>query len=457
MSGKTSTDERRRRVAESMQVGNPGDSARIPTAGPDVPAETQLDLTVDDIRPYELNPRRADNPKFDDIKESIRTSGLRSPLTVTRRPGESHFIVDSGGNTRLLALRQLWAETRDPRYRTLTVLFRPWRSESYVLTAHLVENEQRGDMTFWDKAAGIVALKERLEQESGKPLSLRPLEDALHGLGLAVNTATLAHYLFALQRLRILGEGVPKLSGLDVKTLQPRLNALKRYAQSQSSMSEDEIYAQVFEPTFRQTVDNYRRTGMFTGAAVGDACEVALAVHLGGPPASLCTSVQGQANDGRAALAQSDTNERPAEVSAVTSPPLEPSWERRTADLSEDPVVHAARTFAASVGLADCIGSGAGSQSYLVTEPSVNESVSPEHRFAWWLMAGIVGQLPPDSAPPRPFTAEFLTWLVKSDDASSNAFWALLSALRARLLGSAASTDGAMTLHGKGPRDAAAP
>jgi hypothetical protein len=76
--------------------------------------EHQIELTVDEIRPYENNPRRSANVKLDDIKESIRTSGLRSPLTVTQRPGESHFIVEAGGNTRLLALRQLWAETRDP-------------------------------------------------------------------------------------------------------------------------------------------------------------------------------------------------------------------------------------------------------------------------------------------------------------------------------------------------------
>ena len=53
------------------------------------------------------------------------------------------FVVEAGGNTRLLAIRQLWAETREPRFHKLGVLFRPWRSESHVLTAHLIENEQR--------------------------------------------------------------------------------------------------------------------------------------------------------------------------------------------------------------------------------------------------------------------------------------------------------------------------
>ena len=115
MNSKASVDERRRFVAQSLQVGNPGNNARDLPGGPDARGsldqfEHQIELTVDDIRPYENNPRRSVNVKFDDIKESIRTSGLRLPLTVTRRPGESHYIVEAGGNTRLLALQQLWAE-----------------------------------------------------------------------------------------------------------------------------------------------------------------------------------------------------------------------------------------------------------------------------------------------------------------------------------------------------------
>ena len=107
MSTKGSVDERRRQAAESLQVGNPGNNARDRGVRLDAQTDCQIELNVDDVRPYENNPRRATNAKFDDIKESIRTSGLRSPLTVTRRPGESHFIVEAGGNTRLIALQQL--------------------------------------------------------------------------------------------------------------------------------------------------------------------------------------------------------------------------------------------------------------------------------------------------------------------------------------------------------------
>lgn len=123
--------------------------------------DCQIELKVEDIRPYEHNPRRVNNAKFGEIKESIRATGVRNPLTVTRRPGERDFIVEAGGNTRLLAVQQLWAETREPRFERITVLFRPWRSEDHVLVAHLIENEQRGDLTFWDKANGVSSRRRR--------------------------------------------------------------------------------------------------------------------------------------------------------------------------------------------------------------------------------------------------------------------------------------------------------
>jgi hypothetical protein len=123
-------------------------------------------------------------------------------------------------------------------------------------------------------------------------LTLRPLEDALHAFGLAVNTATLGLHLFATERLRTLGEAVTDLSGLDVKTMQPRLNALKRYAQSRSSISEDDLYAQVFEPVFRRIAQQYPHTGTFSVAATCEACEIAMAHHLGEPVESLRSALR---------------------------------------------------------------------------------------------------------------------------------------------------------------------
>ncbi len=56
-------------------------------------------------------------------------------------------MVESGGNTRLAILNELYLETGDEAFNTVHCLFVPWKSEAAVLSAHLIENEMRGDMT----------------------------------------------------------------------------------------------------------------------------------------------------------------------------------------------------------------------------------------------------------------------------------------------------------------------
>ena len=434
VSQKASVDERRRLVAQSLQVGNPSNNARDLPGQADARAadgqfEHQIELTVDEIRPYENNPRHSVNIKFDDIKESIRTSGLRLPLTVTRRPGESHFIVEAGGNTRLVALQQLWSETRDPRYRQVVVLYRPWRSESHVLTAHLIENEQRGEMSFWDKASGIVALKGRLEEEQGRPLALRPLEDALYAVGLAVNTATLGLYLFATQRLCTLGEAVVGLKGLDVKSLQPRLNAIKRHAMARQTLSEDASYATVFEPIFRRIADKYPHTGEFSVATTCEACEAAMAAYLGETVDVLrgaLRPVSSRSGQGDALVTRTDASETPSTAGAVT--------QIRHAMFpapGADDLLRRVQTFAAEAGLDDCVEaapmSPAGFRRSSCPEQDVAE---PAKHRAWCLLASISGQADVEARAPLALDSDFIAWLADPTDASSTAFWEVLTFLR---------------------------
>jgi ParB family protein of integrating conjugative element (PFGI_1 class) len=404
MNTKSVFDERRRLVAQSLLVGNPVNNARDLGLQPDGRHECQLDLSLDEIRPYEHNPRRNDNLRFDDIKESIRTGGLRNPLTVTRRPGDEHYIVESGGNTRLLALRQLREETRDQRFARLVVLYRPWRSESHVLTAHLIENEQRADMTFWDKATGIVALKKRLEAEQGKALTLRPLEDTLHALGLSVTTATLALYLFATERLSILGEGLPRLTGLDVKTLQPRLNALKRWAQAHSDWDEDALYAQVFNPAFERLVGSRGGDGQLRMGRVIEACEASLAAALRMSLKDLRLSLgadQKVADVKPGALA---SDRLPAIASFAETAGLE-AW------------IQADQQVAGGVRLA---------------ELDAESTHNPQRRRGWWWLAVITGQAREVQAELAPEANELMAWLLDPDDPSAEAALTLLQDKRQR-------------------------
>lgn len=456
----TSIEQRRRMVAESLQVGNLGNNARDLPVQADPTHDCQIELSVEDIHPYEHNPRRANNTKFNEIKASIRASGLRNPFTVTRRPGESHFVVEAGGNTRLLAIRQLWAETREPRFHKLGVLFRPWRSESHVLTAHLIENEQRGDMTFWDKASGVVALKARIEAEKGSTLSLRQLEEEMKALGLSINTATLAHYLFATERLATLGEVVTGLSGLDVKTLQPRLNAMKRYAQTRTSLAEDELYAMVFEPVFRHTADEYRRMSSFSIAAVCRACEEELADVLGEPVAELRMALEPAARSPQVSL---DGSPAAPTVSTANTGMAAPRRHTQAtgavAAQSEGPAVHSrvieqVRLCASLGGISDFLRSDeAAPLGYRMDRlpiPVPAEALHPSQQWAWQLLTLVSATaVPPeipadgdtcaaDSASQVPdlpvdafqFDATFFGWLVDANDRTASACWDLLGLVR---------------------------
>jgi ParB family protein of integrating conjugative element (PFGI_1 class) len=466
-----SIEERRRLVAESLRVGNPGNNARdLPTRA-DPRHDCQIELPVDEIRPYESNPRRAANARFAEIKESIRSSGIRNPLTVTRRPGEAYFIVEAGGNTRLHAIQELWAETRDARFEKLVVLFRPWRSESHVLTSHLIENELRGEMTFWDKATGVVALKSRLEADKGEALSLRQLEDEMKGLGLTVNTATLAHSLFAIERLRTLGEAVAELSGLDVKTMQPQLNLLKRYAHARANIAEGDLYASVFEPVFQEAVDRYRQSRAFCAAEVCRACEETLARHLGEAVEQLRGALQLPARRPRDAAETAPAHpitggagQTPDTTPAVTANSREAQrsvsranagmaatdlGDRRSGTLptsGETPAAHSSfieqvRIFAGMSGLDGCLRVHANApRGYAMDALPVTtdgEMLLPARLRAWRLLALLSGQLDdhavevPGNADAR-FSSDsaLLRWLIDSHDEAAGVFWKVLTLAR---------------------------
>lgn len=170
-------------LAEGFQRHGPG-----ATALSDPIADTPMVVTLDELRPYELDPRLTRNPLYDEIKASIRERGLDAPPPITRRPGADHYIIRNGGNTRLAILRELWSETRDERFFRIQCLFRPWpeRGEIVALTGHLAENELHGGLTFIERALGVEKARELYEQETGKPLSQSELARRLTADGYPV-------------------------------------------------------------------------------------------------------------------------------------------------------------------------------------------------------------------------------------------------------------------------------
>lgn len=156
---------------EQLLAGNFKRTGPEATSLSDPVVDTPMVVTLDQVKPYDFNPRVVRNPRYDDIKASILERGLDEPPPITRRPDESHYIIRNGGNTRLEILNELWIETKEERFFKFLCIFRPWQSELVALTGHLAENELRGELTFIEKALGIKKASELMDTNSQKQLS----------------------------------------------------------------------------------------------------------------------------------------------------------------------------------------------------------------------------------------------------------------------------------------------
>ncbi|EAN1667946.1 chromosome partitioning protein ParB [Salmonella enterica] len=171
--------------------------------------ETSMIVTLEQLRPYDLNPRLMRNPSYDDIKESIRRRGLDTPSPITRRPDQEWFIIANGGNTRLSILNELWRETHDERFWRIQCLYKPWAGTSdqpmlgelRCLIGHLAENDMHGKLSFTERALGINKARELYQQVEKCQLSQRELAEHLKNDGYPINQSHISRMEQALEYL----------------------------------------------------------------------------------------------------------------------------------------------------------------------------------------------------------------------------------------------------------------
>ncbi|EIM8480807.1 ParB family protein [Serratia marcescens] len=166
-------------------------------------SEMPLVLTLDEVNPNPDNPRTTRNPKYDDIKASIRARGLDTVPKVTRdpeRPELGYFFSD-GGNTRYAILSELWQETGEDRFYRFSCVFKPWPGRLSCVIGHLAENEVRGDLTFIEKAFGIKQARQLFEEQLGKTVSLRELSTLLGESGYPVHNSNISRMEDTIQYL----------------------------------------------------------------------------------------------------------------------------------------------------------------------------------------------------------------------------------------------------------------
>lgn len=185
--------------------------------------EMPMVLTIEQLAPNPDNPRTSRNPRYDEIKASIKARGLDTVPKVTRDPDgdPNKYIFSDGGNTRYQILTELWHETGEERFFRIHVLVKPWPGRLQCVIGHLAENEVRGDLSFIEKARGVHKARIIYEEQLDKPVSMRELSKLLTEQGLPIDASSISRMESALTHLY---PWMPDLleSGLG----RPQINAL---------------------------------------------------------------------------------------------------------------------------------------------------------------------------------------------------------------------------------------
>ena len=180
---------------------------------------TMMTIPVEHIHFFEDNPRLGRNPKHDQIKESIRASGVTQVVQVTKRPHNDFFVISAGGNTRLTIVKELLQEGIETnnedliqRFSNLEVKFSPYIDEVTLVAQHYQENELKALSAFidnaiaYDKAVLLIEEKRKNKAEADgdkyKPLSMADMADNLKSVGMKVTRQILPVYLFAVEIMK---------------------------------------------------------------------------------------------------------------------------------------------------------------------------------------------------------------------------------------------------------------
>ena len=225
------------------------------------PLPCRMTVTLDEVIPYDRNPRRSKNPNYESIKESIRNRGLDDEPTITRRSIDEPFMIRSGGNTRLEILRELYKEYQDlaqtaedadnsDEAKQLRIKseefyrfewgYKPWEGETNALIGHMAENEERGDMIYIEKALAVKELQDIFSEDEDNILSSRKLAVKITGSGWSIGHTSITLMLYTINELhekidRALWAG---LGSAQISKLRALHRAYTKFCQTQNISAE---------------------------------------------------------------------------------------------------------------------------------------------------------------------------------------------------------------------------
>ncbi len=258
----------------------------------DIPGPMLLKVTQ--IDPYDNNPRIFGNEAREDIRQGLKAHGFTGTFAVTQRHPGATWMLAAGSNTTLEVVKELYAETQDPRFLYVNCVPQPYKGEATVLAQHLGENINRGDMRFWEVAKGIVDLlalievDRRRDDPNVKELSAREAaEEITANRGMRVTKTRIALFRFTVRVLEALGTAREALTMRAVRDVyQPRINALLALAE-RFGFDEPRFLAEIVKPVLANAGTQYRPDEAIDGSdalnaeAICSSMDAAFAAKVG--------------------------------------------------------------------------------------------------------------------------------------------------------------------------------
>ena len=215
--------------ADNLQVSTPQQTAINVTPQQQMLAGMFMNVEINKIDFFDKNPRKRHDPEiYAQIKASIRASGVQQPVHITQRPNSDRYVLAQGGNTRLSIVKELYEETGDKRFASLPCIFVEYTNETDIQIAHLIENEQRQEMCFWDKAQAYAEVRDLFQGNVNKEMTQREAVTVFISHGLSVSQGLLSLLFFADSKLKPLGKLAQYLSKPKTALISKTYNDLKK-------------------------------------------------------------------------------------------------------------------------------------------------------------------------------------------------------------------------------------
>ena len=185
-------------------------------------------ISIRDIQVFRHNPRKSPNPLYHEIKDSIKSDGLSTPLHVVFHPDEQCWVLSRGGQTRLSILTELYNETNDSDFLHPSVVVEPYVSDCKLVVQHVVENKLRSPNSYFEIAKSLSLVRQMLTQENGgKSPTQEDLSRYMSRSGFPVRRQSLSGYFYLSDTLLPQLSDTTLLSSVVSQSMMDQIRSLR--------------------------------------------------------------------------------------------------------------------------------------------------------------------------------------------------------------------------------------